>query len=90
MTLKPSDIKNIRPWNSLSGERSHELVAWNIIIILAITLDTFRPLSWEEYKKHREADGKFDHAEEGMFNRVAPLLTTLEDVQAYSPDWRIS
>ena len=85
VTLKhPSQIKHILPMGSVFRKIEYEVIARNICKILARTGDTFRELSWEEYRAEREKDAaadsnnkigaKFNISEKYYFDDVAPYF----------------
>jgi len=86
--MTPSDFKNRFPMNSLEQKNEVEVIAQNIMKILARTGDTFRPLSSEEYETERRKDGGWSSFEGELFKRAAPHCVTEETALAFSPDWK--
>ncbi len=84
--MNPSDFKKY-PWNSVTKNSESETVAKNIMVILSRTGDTFRKLSWDEYKKERQKDGNFTEREKAYFNKVASWCRTAEQAATFSPVW---
>jgi len=88
-TLKyPSQIKHILPMGSRFKKIECEVIARNVCKILARTGDTFRELTWEEYKAEREKDAaadsdnkigaKFSSAEREYFDPVASYFVSAD------------
>jgi hypothetical protein len=59
----------------------------NIMVILKRTGNTFRPLSWLEYKAERTKDGNFYEIEKGYFDKVIPYFETPEKAKTFSKSW---
>lgn len=57
MPAKPSHFKKF-PFNSVENNCESEVIALNIITILARTGDVWRKLTWSEYKQERLNDVK--------------------------------
>ncbi len=55
--------------------------------ILKRTRDTWRELSWSEYKKEREKDGRFSQLEKSYFDDVSDYTTSVIAAVAFSPSW---
>ena len=83
---KPSDFKNF-PCSSVLQKSESETVAQNIMVILARTGNTFRPLSWKEYKTERLKDGNFSEGEKGFFKQVTKWCKSAESAQLFSKEW---
>ncbi len=83
---KPSDFI-VTPYGSVGRTSEAETVAQNIMTILKRTGDTFRPLSWEEYKEERKKDWNFSELEEGYFNNVIDFCKSEATARLFSPAW---
>ena len=85
--MKPSNFTR-HPWNSVMQECGHEVVAQNIMVILKKTGNTFRELSWDEYKKARIRDGSFcEGSEKYCFNRVTKYCKSPDTASLFCKDW---
>lgn len=84
--MKPSDYTR-HPYGSVLQENECEAVARNIMVILSRTGDTFRTLSWEEYKAERLKDGNFTHSEKSYFDRVFGFCVAQESADAFCRNW---
>lgn len=87
--MKPSDIKNIHPWNSVKQKSEYETVARNIVIILAKTGDEWRELTYEEYEKYRLTDGNYSLGEKKYFNEVVGFCSAPSNARLFSESWNI-
>ncbi len=97
--IKPSTLKDVRPWSSPLpfGRMEYEVVAQNIMKILAENGDTFRELTWEEYEevRLRHENSLGDHGKPGFvgfekpyFEKVKFLaLGDRDKLRYFSPDW---
>lgn len=85
--MKPSNYTSF-PWDSVSQNTETEIVAQNIMKILKRTGDTFRILSWEEYKEERMKDGNFSENECGYFLNVRMWCISSERADDFCKDWR--
>lgn len=86
--IKPSMFTMI-PWGSTLQKMESEVIAKNIMVILSRTGDTFRELTWKEYKEERLKDTGFSDFEKKYFEQVVYLATATKDtVIAFSRDWR--
>ena len=83
--MKPSNFKNASTMGSIFRRSEHETVAKNVMKILARTGDTFRLLSWDEYKAERQKDGNFSERESGFFNDVANYCASSHGAAAFCP-----
>lgn len=88
----PSDFTRA-PWNSVLQKSEAETIAANIMVILKRTGNTWRELTWDEYKKERLADAKTDrsHFTEGekyYFNLVIQYCKSPETAAIFCPDWK--
>lgn len=95
--IKPSDLKNRFPLDSTLQKIECEIVARNIMVILARTGDKFRKLEWEEYRLERIKDANdsankntpFSEYEKPYFDAVAYLSKGREEqLVGFSNDWR--
>ncbi len=64
-----------------------ETIARNIMVILFRTGDTFRPLSWEEYKEERLKDGQFSEGEKRYFDQVIDYCDSPKTAKLFSKEW---
>lgn len=88
--MKPSDLIDKQPWDSIAQDSNVEDVARNIMKILARKGDQFRSLTWEEYEKERLKDGNFDGCFESMFFVTASINCLSENKARYfSQKWDI-
>lgn len=83
---KPSDFTEY-PWDSVTHNAEHETIAQNIMKILKRTGDTFRELSWEEYKEERLKDGAFTQTEASLFDTVKGYCISPDTAKLFSPKW---
>lgn len=81
--IKPSHLALLCPWSSVLGKSEYEGIAQNIMKILKRNGDTFRLLSWEEYKLERIKDIKLDWENEGKANLDVDFDFYLSEEQAY-------
>lgn len=87
MKKNPSDFTNY-PWSSVTGNAESEIVALNIITILARNGNKWRALPFEEYRTERLKDGNYTSKEEDIFNRVLKYTTSKESAESFSKEWR--
>lgn len=88
--MKPSLFTKI-PWDSILHKMEAEIIANNIMLILARTGDVFRELTWEEYSKERLKDGKFTEGEKYYFQQVIYLCNGDKDqIINFSSVWKDS
>jgi len=85
---KPSDYSKIQPMSSVFYKSEHEVIARNCVTILMRTGDTWRKLTWEEYKVERIKDGGFSEREREYFDDVIPYIKE-DKVQSFSPAWEL-
>lgn len=86
--MKPSTF-TIKPMGSTLQKSEYETIARNIMAILQRTGDTFRELTWEEYKEERLKDGYFNEGERSYFDKVCYLANgDKESILRFSPSWR--
>lgn len=86
LNKKPSDFTNY-PWDSVFKNIESEIVAQNIMRILARTGNEFRDLSWEEYTRERMKDGNFSATENFNFVKVLPFCISAEIAVHFSNIW---
>lgn len=87
MKMKPSNFTSF-PWNSVFQNTETETVALNIMIVLKRTGDTWRGLTWGEYKREREKDGNFSDREHAWFDRVIEYCQSEATVRLVCRDWK--
>ena len=85
--MKPSGFKNGSTMSSIFHKHEPEVIAANIMKILARTGDTFRVLTWEEYQEERHKDGNFTEKERPFFNQVVEYCATSHGAAAFCPGW---
>ena len=86
MSRKPKDFKKF-PTNSIMNKVEYEIVANNIMTILARTENTFRPLCWGEYMSERMQDGDFSMGERRFFDVVIDNFKDAETAAKFSLAW---
>ena len=84
----PEDFCEAHPWSSVFQNSESETIAANVMVILKRTGNTFRDLSWEEYKEERLKDENFSEIEKPYFERVMPYFKSADTAALFSPDWR--
>ena len=78
-----------KPWGSTLQNHESEVVARNIMIILERTGNTFRELTWDEYKSERMKDNDFSEKEKSYFEKVAYLANgNKQHIINFSPSWK--
>ena len=90
MTLlnrKPSDFTEY-PWDSVLQQSEAETIARNIMVILTRTGNTFRELSWEEYRVERLKDGSFREQEKHYFDMVIKYCKSEDIAIIFSKVWK--
>jgi hypothetical protein len=87
MKTKPSDFMS---FPSCSEEQNYEseMIAYNIMVILKRTGNTFRDLTWEEYKTERLKDKDFSEKEKPIFNKIIKYCKTADTAKKFSPHWK--
>lgn len=83
-----SDFAKHQPWDSVLQNSESEVVARNIMIILARTGNQFRMLTWEEYFFERHHDGNFNYLEERYFDLVIDYFKSADTARLFSPVWK--
>lgn len=86
MEKRPSNFMS-KPFGSVLKKSECETVARNIMVILSRTGDTWRVLSWDEYKLERMKDGNFTESEKVYFDQVYGFCVAAESAEAFSPGW---
>ncbi len=85
--ITPSLFKHF-PWDSVLANNESETVARNIMVILARTSNTFRYLTWDEYRIERLKDGEFQECEKMYFEKVSYLANgNKNQITAFSKRW---
>lgn len=84
----PKDFSKKFPFSSARGECEAEVVAQNIMTILGRTGDTFRHLSWEEYKEERLKDKNFTEGEKMYFDSVIGFCKSEDTARLFSDGWK--
>lgn len=86
--MNPSDFREKTPYSSVFDSVQMECAAKNVMTYLAKTGDTWRPLTWEEYRDGAAKDGhtkvgyEFDY-----FSRVQPYTESEAAARTFSPCW---
>jgi hypothetical protein len=86
---EPSNFTKF-PCDSIKQNHQTEQIARNIMVILKRTGDTFRLLTWKEYKKERLEDGHFTESEHRYFDDVIAYCASPETAKKFSPVWKTS
>jgi len=84
--LTPADFC-IQPWGSMLQNSESETVAVNIMVILKRTGNTWRKLTWDEYKKERLKDGNFTENEKPCHDKVIAFCKSPDTAALFCPDW---
>lgn len=84
--IKPSAFTKF-PMGSTMQKSEAETIARNIMVILARTGDTFRLLTWDEYKTEREKDANFSTGERAYFDVVIDYCKSADTARLFSPVW---
>ena len=85
--MNPSNFTKF-PMSSVKQNSESEQIAVNIMVILKRTGDTFRPLTWDEYKEERLKDGGFTEGERRYFDAVIDYCASPETARLFSPVWK--
>ena len=86
MDLKPSNFTDY-PMGSVLQQSECEVIAQNIMKILKRTGDTWRELTWDEYKKIRTKDGNFTNSEQQYFDKVINYCKSADTAVLFCNDW---
>lgn len=86
--MKPSNFQKASAMASVLQKAEAETVAENIMTILKRTGNTWRRLTYDEYKKERKKDGNYSSEEEYYFNQVIDFCISPETAKLFSPGWR--
>jgi len=84
--INPSEFCTY-PWSSVLLNSESETIALNIMTILKRTGNTFRELSWDEYKKERLNDGRFSEREKIFFEKVIPYCKSVMTARLFCGEW---
>lgn len=84
--MKPSNYV-VHPWGSVLQNSESETIACNIMTILSRTGNTWRPLTYEEYRTERLKDGNFSGIEESYFNKIMPYCKSEDTANLFCPSW---
>lgn len=84
---KPSDFTKF-PCGSVLQKCETEQIAVNIMVILERTGNTFRELSWNEYRVEREKDGRFTEGEKPYFKDVIGYCASPLTAALFSKVWK--
>ena len=85
--MKPSNFKNVDPYLSVMGKAEPEIIALNIMKILARTGDKFRRLSMKEYVKERLKDGNYSSVELIYFDTVVRFTWSASAAKSFAKAW---
>lgn len=83
----PSALKDKFPFCSVFQNTETEIVADNIMKILARTGDAWRELTWEEYQVERKKDKGFSSMEKRYFETVLKYTVSYEQALRFSEEW---
>jgi len=83
----PKDFR-IFPSSSVLQKCEAEQVACNVMVILYRTGNTFREITWEEYRTERKKDKDFTSTEEFYFDQVLPYCRSQDTAELFSPEWK--
>jgi hypothetical protein len=83
----PREFSKKEPFDSALQNSESETVARNVMTILARTGNTWRVLSWDEYKAERLKDGSFTEGEKKYFDRVAGFCSNEAAALSFCPGW---
>lgn len=75
------------PFGSVLQNSESETIARNIMIILERTGNTFRELTWEEYKSERLKDKEFSEREKIFFEKVIDYCKSADTAKCFCKDW---
>lgn len=84
--MQPESFLN-HPWNSIVKNSESETIACNIMAILYRTGNTFRELTWDEYKEERLKDGNFTESEKSYFDKVISYCKSADTAKLFSKSW---
>lgn len=85
--MKPSEFSTKSTMGSIAKRHEPEVIAVNVMKILARNGDTFRLLSWEEYAAERQEDGNFTERERPYFDQVVNYCASSHGAAAFCPGW---
>lgn len=88
ITASPSDLVKKYPFESVFEKSEHETIALNIIRVLERTGNTWRKLSYEEYKTERLKDGNYSKQEEIYFEQVLKYTENPTIAAKFSSEWK--
>lgn len=87
----PKNLSTIKPWDcclKVRHKSEYETIAQNIMKILSRTGNTWRKLSFEEYKTERLKDSEWSDREEIYFNEVVGYTISAEKAATFSSSWK--
>ena len=87
-TLTPKDFATIFPLRSRFGKAEAEMVALNIMVILARTGNIWRKLEWNEYTRERVKDGALTDSDQYYFEKVVEHTQSPIMAERFSAEWR--
>lgn len=82
----PSDF-NVFPLASVVRDGNAEQVAQYIMAILSRTGNTWRNLSWDEFKAERNKDERFHLNEKDWYNKVIEYCQSAQTARLFCKDW---
>jgi hypothetical protein len=85
--LRPSDLSNIYPLDSVTQKSECETVCKNIMMILERTGNQFRDLTIEEYVNERKKDCGYSEIELLFFEKVQKYTVSEATARLFSPAW---
>lgn len=80
--LKPSDLKNVSPWNSVDQKSEYESHMCWIVNRLSENGDKWRELSYEEYKQYGGGD------REDILKHYNRYIKSADTIVLYSPSYQ--
>ena len=79
--MKPSDFTKVHPWSSVLQNTECETTAACIMDFLAKTGDTFRTITFKEYKEVQP------HANQERFEKVIKYCKNEDTAKLFSKSW---
>jgi hypothetical protein len=76
-----------KPMGSVLQNSESETIAANIMTILSRTGNTFRKLTWDEYKSERLKDSNFSEREKSYFDKVIDYCKSPDTAKSLSNNW---
>ena len=86
----PKDIMKQFPADSVLRKWEAEMVAKNVVNILARTGNTWREMTAREYESERRKDGNWSQCELGYLEQVRGYCISAENAATFSPFWTVT